>query len=140
MLKHLSQIILFALISTGVQAERLSAAIGCEDPLQSTQFFLLLYKEAESKNAFSKVCRSQIGDASILPFRCLSAVRVNATKIDVYSHKNSSYIRWSVNRKTLDVYDNEAQKKYKCSKSKDPKSVENYVRNAKQEQLNENQL
>lgn len=139
MLKHLSQIILFALISTGVQAERLSAAIGCEDPLQSTQFFLLLYKEAESKNAFSKVCRSQIGDKSMEPFLCLSSVRVNATEIRVYNKYNS--FRWSVNRKTLDVYDNGAQKKiYKCSKSKDPKSVENYVRNAKQEQLNENQL
>tara|TARA_B100000780_G_scaffold217688_1_gene156937 strand:+ start:469 stop:882 length:414 start_codon:yes stop_codon:yes gene_type:complete len=137
MLKHLSQIILFALISTGVQAERLSAAIGCEDPVQSAQFFLLLYKEAESKNAFSKVCRSQIGDTSMEPFLCLTSVRVNATEIGVYSY---NYLRWSVNRKTLDVYDNEARKKYKCSKSKDPKSVENYVRNAKQEQLNENQL
>ena len=140
MLKHLSQIILFALISTGVQAERLAAAIGCEDPVQSTQFFLLLYKEAESKNAFSKVCRSQIGDTSIEPFLCLPTVRVNATEINVYRSQRNPLREWSVNRKTLDVYDSNARKKYKCSKSKDPKSVENYVRNAKQEQLNENQL
>ena len=137
MLKHLSQIILFALISTGVQAERLAAAIGCEDPVQSTQFFLLLYKEAESKNAFSKVCGSQIGHRSVEPFLCFSDVRVNATEINVHF----SYTRrWSVNRKTLDVTVEGKTKKYKCSKSKDPKSVENYVRNAKQEQLNENQL
>ena len=135
MLKHLSQIILFALISTGVQAERLAAAIGCEDPVQSTQFFLLLYKEAESKNAFSKVCGSQIGHRSVEPFLCFYDVRVNATEINVYYLTR----KWSVNRKTLDVTV-EGKTKYKCSKSKDPKSVENYVRNAKQEQLNENQL
>ena len=136
-------IFIFALavtFSISSNADELIGTMGCESK-GGTNVFILLY----GKNGkYTKICQDNIGNSSMAPMECRKAF-TSATEIySEYSY--SRVVTITLQRKTLDLEIKErkggliGRRLYQCIKSKDPESVENFVKNAKQNQLKENQF
>ena len=142
----ISTLVLFLALASSVESDELVGAMGCEFIQNSTKYnnkenyFITLYK---SNGSYSKICRDNIGEASLKPMTCYS-VKVDANVIksnDIPPH----YIQ--LRRKDLraaffrgpDPW-SKGGNLYSCKKSADPKSVENFIKNSKSEQLKSNQF
>lgn len=123
--------------SISSNAEELIGTMGCEST-KTTKFenkenvFILLYG---GQKGYTKICRDNIDNSSMEAMDCFQT-EVDATSI----RSKSTYFRYiSLTRKDLKLILNENYV-YQCTKSKNPQSVENFVKNAKQNQLSSNQF
>ncbi len=125
--------ILLCALSSHATSEELVGAMGCEVKPDSTKYydktnlFVTLYKE---NGNYSKICWDNIDEIDLEPMTCWRNVWLNASYIET--------TMITINRKTLDM--KLFKHYYSCKKSPDPKSVENFIRNSKMEQLNNNQF
>ena len=142
----ISTVLLFLALASSVESDELVGAMGCEFIKNSTKYnnkenyFITLYK---SNGSYSKICRDNIGEASLEPMSCYSVkVDANVIRSDDYS---PYYIQ--IRRQDLRVAFfrhsdpwSKGKNVYSCKKSADPKSVENFIKNSKSEQLKSNQF
>ena len=142
-------IIIFALAATfsiSSNAEILIGTMGCES-LGTEKFenkenvFILLYGDQEG---YTKICRDNIGNSSMDAMECFPT-EVNALKItsDTWRTTYNYRIQIDLTRKDLKLILRSRSSSYgyyQCTKSKNPQSVENFVKNAKQNQLSSNQF
>ena len=142
----ISTLVLCLSLVSSLESDELVGAMGCEVIQKSTKYknkenyFITLYK---SNGSYSKICRDNIGEASLRPMSCYG-VSVDANVIK--SSDTAPYfiqIRRQDLRTAFFRYSdpwNSGENLYSCKKSADPKSVENFIKNSKSEQLKSNQF
>lgn len=136
-LKNIFILAVAVIFSINSNSDELIGSMGCEkapgtDAWHKQNVFIFLYG---TQGKYSKICKDNIGDSSFKPMTCygtkIDAVRITSDDSAPY------YISLQRKNLRLTLYKDAV---YQCKKSADPQSVENYVKNAKQNQLNQNQF
>ena len=143
----ISTLVLFLALASSVESDEPVGAMGCEFIQNSTKkynnkenYFITLYK---SYGSYSKICRDNIGEASLEPMTCYDVkVDANVIRSGGYAPYDIQIRRQDLRTAFLRYSDpwNSGIHLYSCKKSADPKSVENFIKNAKSEQLKSNQF
>ena len=132
-------ILVFALVfSINTYADSLIGTMGCEitsrNDSVNRNVYVLLYG---NKNNYTKICKDNIGNGSMDAMTCYVALTDAAT---IWGRDGNYSRQIELQRKDLKLKLWYPYVTYQCTKSKDPQSVENFVKNAKLNQLNQNQF